>query len=201
LQNNWSFQGAAFRRFLKWLDEGADSGGEKYLEIRRRLVLYFARKHCSGPEDLADETLTRVARRLEEEGGITDSPPARYCYIVARFVFLEYYRKAELREVSLTDTMVSRQAEFNLIAVSLPDVAAVAQERRLDCLDRCLGALEQEQRVLLLDYYKDEKSEKIAKRRQLAERLGVSVNALSIRACRLREKLHTCVRKCCSDEI
>jgi hypothetical protein len=75
LQNNWSFSGAAFRRFLNWIDEGADSGGEKYLEIRHRLVLYFARKNCTHPNDLADETLTRVARRLEEEGGITDPPP------------------------------------------------------------------------------------------------------------------------------
>jgi RNA polymerase sigma factor (sigma-70 family) len=200
LEHNWSFHGAAFRRLLHWLDEGADSGGEKYLEIRHRLVLYFARKNCARPDDLADETLNRVARRLEETGGITDSPP-RYCYIVARFVFLEYYRKAELREVSLTDIMVSRQAESSLFAASRPDVAGLAKEGRLDCLDRCLGALDQEQRTLLLDYYKDEKSEKIAKRRQIAERLGISVNALSIRACRLREKLQACVRKCCSGEV
>jgi DNA-directed RNA polymerase specialized sigma24 family protein len=126
LKKNWSFHGAAFRRFLGWLDEGADSDGEKYLEIRHRLVLYFARKNCTRPDDLADETLTRVTRRLEEEGGITDSP-ARYCYIVARFVFLEYHRKAELREVSLTDIIVSRQAESTLIAASLPDVATLAQ--------------------------------------------------------------------------
>jgi DNA-directed RNA polymerase specialized sigma24 family protein len=121
--------------------------------------VYFARKNCTRPDDLADETLTRVARRLEEEGGITDSPPARYCYIVARFVFLEYHRSAELREVSLTDIMVSKQAESNLITASVPDVASVAQERRLNCLDRCLGALNEEQRALLLDYCKDEKGE------------------------------------------
>jgi RNA polymerase sigma factor (sigma-70 family) len=149
---------------------------------------------------LADETLTRIARRLEEEGGITDSP-ARYRYIVARFVFLEYLRKAELREVSLTDIIVSRQAESTLIAASLPDIATEAQERRLDCLDRCLSRLEEEQRALLLDYYKDEKGEKIARRRQMAECLGVSVNALSIRACRLREKLQACVQKCSRDRI
>jgi len=28
----------AFRRFLAWLDQGNDSRGETYLEIRRRLV-------------------------------------------------------------------------------------------------------------------------------------------------------------------
>jgi hypothetical protein len=69
----------------------------------------------------------------------------------------------------------------------------------LDCLDRCLSRLEEEQKALLLDYYKDEKGEKIARRRQMAARLGVSINALSIRACRLREKLQACVQKCSSD--
>jgi hypothetical protein len=60
--------------------------------MRRRLVLYFQRKRCVTPDDLADETLNRVTRRLEEEGRITDAPPARYCYIVARFVLLEHLR-------------------------------------------------------------------------------------------------------------
>jgi hypothetical protein len=54
--------------------------------MRRRLVQYFDRKNCLRPDELADETLNRVARRLEEKGGITDTPPARYCYILARFV-------------------------------------------------------------------------------------------------------------------
>jgi hypothetical protein len=30
--------GTAFTRLLRWLDEGSDSQGERYLEIRRRLV-------------------------------------------------------------------------------------------------------------------------------------------------------------------
>lgn len=76
----------AFHRLLKWLDEGTNSDGQKYLEMRRRLVAYFDRKNCSAPDELADETLNRVARRLEEEN-VTDSetPAAKYCYIVARF--------------------------------------------------------------------------------------------------------------------
>ena len=67
--------------------------GLKYLEMRRRLVSYFDRKNCATPDELADETLNRVARRLEEEGAIESETPARYCYIVARFVFMEYLRE------------------------------------------------------------------------------------------------------------
>ena len=92
---------SAFRRFLDWLDLGLDSKGEKYLEIRRRLVQYFDRKNCASPDELADETLNRVARRLAEEGEITGVTPAHYCYLVARFVFLEYQRRPDRGYVSM----------------------------------------------------------------------------------------------------
>ncbi|HSO73947.1 MAG TPA: hypothetical protein VLU47_03850, partial [Blastocatellia bacterium] len=71
----------AFHRLLGWLDEESDSGGQRYLEIRRRLVLYFDRKNCRTPDELADETLNHVTPRLEEEGAIITDTPANYCYI------------------------------------------------------------------------------------------------------------------------
>jgi len=40
---------------------------------------------------------------------------------------------------------------------------------------------------------------KIANRRSLAESLGITMNALAIRACRLRDKLAACVRQCVND--
>ena len=93
----------AFRRFLEWLDEGADSSGQRYLEIHRRLAAYFDRKNCQSPDSLADEALNRVARRLEEEGEIRGMPPAHYCYVVARYVFLEYLRQTRPRQLELAD--------------------------------------------------------------------------------------------------
>ncbi len=83
----------AFRRLLQWLDEGRESHGERYVEIRERLVTYFARRNGPAPDDLADEALNRVARRLQEQGAIDDVSPAHYCYIVARFVLLESLRE------------------------------------------------------------------------------------------------------------
>src|SRR5262245_64833579 len=91
-KSNWILTQSTFRQLLDWLDAGADSGGHNYLEMRERLVFYFDRKNCLTPDELADETLNRVARRLDEEGGISIDTPAHYCYIVARFVFLEYLR-------------------------------------------------------------------------------------------------------------
>ena len=94
-KRNWTLTEAAFQRLLSCLDDGTDSGGEKFLEMRRRLVGYFDRKNCLNADELADESLNRVARRLEEEGTIQSDTPAKYCYIVARFVFMEQLRNAK----------------------------------------------------------------------------------------------------------
>src|SRR5215475_2970879 len=143
LKREWSLHHGAFRRLLDWLDEGSDSHGAKYLEMRRRLVAYFARKNCTSADDLADETLTRVARRLEEEGSIPD-PPARYCYVVAKFVFLEYRRQAGNVQSGLDDRPFGAQAD---------DAHLEDRQELLDRLDRCLSKLDGDHRALILEYY------------------------------------------------
>ena len=186
VKKDWEPTPGAFSRFLTWLDEGVDSGGEKYLEMRRRLVSYFDRKRCASPDELADETLSRVVRRLDEEGAITESPTARYCYIVARFVFLEYLRRDDAHDRSAAE----------LAAPVAPDAGVEAQQRRLDCLDHCLQQLTADDRELILEYYQGERGVKIEYRRKLAARVGITANALTIRACRLRGKLEACVSAC-----
>lgn len=188
-KKDWAITPHAFERLLGWLDEGNDSAGQTYLEMRERLVSYFDRKNCGDPDTCADETLNRVARRLDEENGqiITDSP-AKYCYITARFVFMESLRRD--RTVSIDCTLkkplaaVDRQAE------------AERKEYLQRCLDRCMNKLARNDQELILSYYYGEQSGKIANRRSLAERLGITPNALTIRACRMRQKLESCVRQC-----
>src|SRR6202021_4073757 len=79
--------------------------------MARRVVCYFGHKQCVAADDLADETLNRVVRRLEEEGTITDATPAHYCYIVAKFVFLEHLRLVR-PEVNSDDS------EFDAVAIA-----------------------------------------------------------------------------------
>jgi hypothetical protein len=69
-KRDWALTPNAWSRLLAWLDQGLDSSGERYLEMRRRLVQYFDRRNCVHPDDLADETLNRIARRLEEGGSM-----------------------------------------------------------------------------------------------------------------------------------
>jgi DNA-directed RNA polymerase specialized sigma24 family protein len=88
---------------LVWLDEGVCSDGERYLEIRRRLVQYFDRRGCTAADELADETLNRAARKLAELGQIANVVPAQYCYVLARFVFLEYIRRPGHKDSEFDD--------------------------------------------------------------------------------------------------
>jgi DNA-directed RNA polymerase specialized sigma24 family protein len=186
----------AFNRLLAWLDDGVESHGETYLEMRRRLVAYFDRRNRLSADELADETLNRIGRTLEKAGTITVTPPARYCYVVARFVLLEDFRRDQLH-VRLDEprgAWVSAARGCNELE---PDEAFVLREQRLSCLDCCLEQLKPEQRELVIEYYRDTRRQKIERRRGLARRLGITMNALGIRACRIRAALETCVEGCC----
>lgn len=159
--------------------------------MRRRLNAYFDRRGCRAADDLADETLNRVARRLEEQGTIEDAAPARYCYIVAKFVFLEALRR-EKRERNVD----AAQASNSLGPGDGASVESSAEEARLVCLDRCLESLPSRDSELILGYYAEATQSRAEGRRDLAARLNLTVNALAIRACRIRETLERCVGAC-----
>lgn len=196
MKKDWILNQSAFQQFLKWLDGDTNSGGESYLEIRRRLVFYFDRRNCASPDELADETLNRVARRLEEEGVITDASPAHYCYIVAKYVFLEAVRAPESRGLNVDALSLSTQAASPLAVPASPNAEDVAKEKRMNCLEICLRKLQSGEQEMILEYYQGEQRAKIERRSQLAERLGLTMNALTIRACRIRTKLELCVKTC-----
>jgi len=198
-KKDWTLTPPAFDRLLKWLDEGADSDGRKYLEMRQRLVTYFDRKNCAAPDELADETLNRVARRLEEENLThSETPVAKYCYIMARFVFMEYLRGAQ-KDRPLSGDI--RQLPYvTNPSGSILDNEKEKQEKLLSCLDQCTGKLDSLNRDMILRYYTGKERVKIEARRALAASLGISMNALSIRACRIRDKIEWCVRQCLGTE-
>jgi DNA-directed RNA polymerase specialized sigma24 family protein len=181
----------AFSRLLAWLDEGVDSDGERYLEMRRRLVGYFDRRGRPAADELADETLNRIARTLVEAGAIAVRPPARYCYVIAKFVLLEDLRR-QRGQVLLDESRHAHVARWQVES----DQGWLLKEHRLDCLDRCLQQLQPAQRELIVEYYADERRQKIERRRDLAKSLGITMNALGIRALRIRDGLMACMGRC-----
>lgn len=197
-KKNWKITSDAFQNLLEWLDEGIDSDGQKYLEMRQKLVSYFDRKNCLSPNELADETLNRIARRIEEEGTIESETPAKYCYITARFVFMEYLRRNEKTDISL-DGLPNYKKEKHLTVEDNSSEQNI-KEKMLKCLEHCTKKLKPEKREVILDYYFGEQQTKINNRRKIAKKLGITINALSIRACRIRDKLENCVSKCAKEE-
>jgi DNA-directed RNA polymerase specialized sigma24 family protein len=117
--------------------------------------------------------------------------------VIARYVLLEDIRSGK-RSVQMDDSRVVAPPSADLAAVSGEAVLTV-KEQRLGCLERCLDKLKPDQRQLAIDYYRDVRREKIERRRTIAERLGISMNALGIRACRIRATLEVCVGACCQD--
>ena len=154
-------------------------------------MAYFDRKNCLAPDELADETLNRVARRLEEEDAIETETPAKYCYTLARFVFMEYLRETR-KSLDALEEMQRGQDRNDALTVEVD----AEKERMLNCLERCTRKLEPANRELITRYYIGRERVKIENRRALAASLGITTNALSIRACRIRDKLEECVRGC-----
>ncbi|MCM3870959.1 MAG: hypothetical protein ND895_09745 [Pyrinomonadaceae bacterium] len=184
----------SFQGLLGWLDQGTNSDGQQYLEMRRRLVDYFDRKNLTNFEELADETLNRVARRLEDEGTIESETPAKYCYVVARFILMEHLRETQKERV-MVESITKHQP-----TQSVSEHQAVQEmeikEKMLNCLENCTLQLDPVNHRIITQYYVGQERVKIENRRELAASLGITMNAVSIRACRLRDKLEVCVRQC-----
>lgn len=156
------------------------SGQERGKEIRAALVKTFLCQGCPSPEDLADETINRVIRKIPEIVHTFAGDPALYFSAVARFILLEYGSKR--RDLPLLVDPVKDEEE---------DI-----EQEYESLDQCIQRLSAENRELILQYYKAERRAKIDNRKRLAERLGITLNALRVRADRIRGGLETCVGDC-----
>lgn len=170
-----------FDAMLAWLDSNRDEAGRKYERIRQRLIKIFACRGCQEPEDLTDETINRVARKAPEIKETFVGEPIKYFCGVANKVHLEYLRRkrppAPPPPVPDNEDDQEKQAEYS-------------------CLDNCIEQLSPDKRNLFYEYFAEEKAAKIAQRKRLAEKLGIGLNALRIRAHRIRATLENCVKGC-----
>jgi DNA-directed RNA polymerase specialized sigma24 family protein len=172
-----------FDALLASLDPDRDRAAEKYETIRRKLIRLFEWRGCEFPEDLADETINRVARRMAEGVEVRSADPFGYFCGVAHLVYKEVWRRAA-REQKALDSGDWRP--------SPPDEEP--DDRRLACLRKCLEQFPADQRHLLLQYHQGE--DNIRTRRELCQELGIPINALRIRVHRVRRKLEDCIESC-----
>lgn len=177
-KKEWLLTQEAFDNLLVWLDPDRERAGQKYEEIRCRLIRIFARRGCPVAEELTDETINRVTRKALEMAQAYVGDPALYFYGVAQNVFHEYVKKSP-DPITLTE----------------PDPPE-EKERRSSCLDLCIERLDSQSREIIIQYYSDEKKAKIDRRKALANRLGITLNTLRTRAHRIKMVLQQCVGEC-----
>jgi DNA-directed RNA polymerase specialized sigma24 family protein len=164
-----------FDRFLARLDSDRERAGVKYEALRRKLIMFFRYRDCPDAETLADETIDRVVRKQIEED-IQELVP--YTLGVARRVAAEAWKRES----------------------ASPPVPPVREdprgwERQLELLRGCMQLIPEKERVLILDYYQHDKSQKIEDKRRIAAKLGLASTALRVRAYRIRRRLENCVTK------
>lgn len=173
-----------FDRLLAWLDPDRDQAAEKYLTIRRQLVKMFSWKGASDPEELADQTITRVTLKVEDirEGYVGE--PSLYFYSVAKTVLLESKRLSS-RQIGLPE-------EIPAPAIDVDDTRDQLEE----CLHKCLNELSPADRRLVLTYYGSSKHKKLNIRPALAAQFGVRPATLRMRVHRIRTALGKCIENC-----
>jgi DNA-directed RNA polymerase specialized sigma24 family protein len=189
-RRGWSLTHESLERLLLVLDPDRDVAGQKYEAIRTRLIRLFEWRGCRTPESLADETIDRVTRRIDEGVDIRAEDPAVYFCGVARNVLKEYW------------TSIQRERKFRQSEPSTESLEGEGHleqdevDERLDCLDRCLAQLPRESLRLITLYYRPTRGERIASRAELARDLGISLGSLRVRAHRIRRTLEDRVNDC-----
>jgi DNA-directed RNA polymerase specialized sigma24 family protein len=194
MKKKWVLTQDAFETLLRWLDPDREKAGLKYEAIRSGLIKIFTCWGYSDAEDLTDETINRVSVKIVDLVDTYEGDPALYFIGVARNVRRECDRRPHLADA---DSILEKNAN-NLSQ----EASQIADDTELDyrCLDRCLEELPAENRRLVLEYYEHEKQGKIDHRKRLANELGIAVNALRIRAHRIRRTLQQCLQQCLEEQ-
>lgn len=181
-----------FEALLARLHPDRSRAAQEYELLRRKLAKFFERNQLLQAEDLADETIDRVAGKLATDE-IRDV--GLFAYGVARMVCLEAGRR-QGKVVPLQDDDPSGHPVATGPDPEKKIVEDLTNKKHLRCLRLCLQRLPGEHRRLIIEYYNGDKEARIRQRKDLAERLGMRMGALRNEANAVRDKLRRCVAQC-----
>ena len=170
---------ASFPALLAALGETPEESGIEYERLRSKLILFFSRRMLQFPEDLADEVLDRLARRIVE-GTVIDSIPA-FAFGIGRHLTLEQIKnRSETKADNFWDN------------VPAPSTTQSSDEEiaRMEC---CLRTLRPDEAKLLRGYYLTTEDTPMKTRGELAKGLGISANTLRQRVFLARQRLRDCM--------
>ena len=189
MKRNSELTQTEFDNLLGWLSADREKAAPEYENVRRGLINFFRFRGCNEPETLADETITRVARKVTTFTINPEIKTISYFYGFASNVYREYIRSAAKSEVQLDPALPLADRHSG-------DTEQNGSDARTECLEKCLKTLSPDKRELVLEYYSKEKSEKLELRKQMAEKLGLELGALYIRVYRIRKSLRKCIEEC-----
>jgi RNA polymerase sigma factor (sigma-70 family) len=187
----WALDKDALDAFLVRLDPNRDHAAQYYEQVRSKLLTFFRCNNCWNPEDLVDETIDRVIRRL---GEVDVRDLMSFIRGVARRVVSETH-KTRIRAVSIEE--VPERMRGNTTESEDRNLT----EKRHECLEECLEHLAEHDRDLSLEFYRYDKAEKIENKKRIAEQMGITTANLRVRAYRIRKQLEDCITKCTGDSI
>ena len=195
-KRDWVLTADAFEALLFKLHPDRERAGQEYERIREKLLNFFRWRGCRDPQEFADRTIDRVARKIMEGAELRVRDPYLFFHGVARNVLREHWR-APGRDLETLDELPSSLVPANDPAEMIePEEERQEHERRLECLSECLQSLPANRLELVTKYHKSEGRAKIEDRKELAERLSIPLNALRLRVSRIRTEIERCVDRC-----
>jgi hypothetical protein len=141
------------------------------------------------PSELADVTLTRVAKKLAT---VEIRDIARFALGVGRYVFLEE-RPWDSPEIPIDDLPGGPESLADPGDQERAILESIDNSLRLACLRECLAMLKRGDSLLAIAYYSAEQKAQSEHRRRLAEKAGKTKDTLMTYMNRIRARLELCV--------
>ena len=176
-------QGEDFTQFMKHLSTDPDEAGRRYLLLHQKLVAFFCRHQIFDPDDAADETLDRAAKKIAAGAIVPEIQP--YCLGIARFI------KQERLRLNIRQVQADREFILDLINCSSEQV-----ERIYRVLLPCFQKLVKDEQLLLIGYCEVlHGHERAEHRRKLAVKRNTTLLGLRMKVTRIRTRLLKCVEQ------
>jgi DNA-directed RNA polymerase specialized sigma24 family protein len=173
----------AFEKLLDAFSSDEAEAAAAYTKLRNSLVRFFQVKGLLEADEAADETIDRVADKLNQATEIEDL--RKFAFGVARFVCLEKLRKEQTRARAAQEFYLKDFGEREF-----------GETDEVESFRECFGALYKTDRELVAGYFEDLDFDQLAeKRKALAEREKVTLNVLRIKVSRIRKRLEECFRE------
>ena len=186
--------GRSFELLLEAITKPGREAVEDYQRIRNKLCRFFGAYAVVDPDELADESIDRVAQKLGA-GAVLDLTSDSYFLTVARFVLLEHRRKHLNRAVSLDDEESYFEPSYDPAEEAERTNERIQREIGLDAIADCRSKLSDEEREILDNYNGGSGREKIDRRNALAVKLGKTKEALIVAVSRINTKIKNCVKQ------